>query len=443
MQADSTKFLQDKTLERAALSGLMLAPHALADCSLTTNDFSLLRHQYVFDAITHLIQKNIAPDYLGIANALKDGGKLEECGGYAWLSELAGEIPSASALPHHVALVKEYAHRRKLHKLGRQIVQHVSDGMASEEIERLIDAEIQKNQNRSGAAWRSMEDCVQETLDGVEAAFRGEAHTGLSVYPIALDRKIGGLKRGNLIIVAGRPSMGKTSLAAQFAICAAEAGATVAEVSLEMSATENTRRKLAIKGENLSVTGLSNGHISNAGWTSLAQAAERLSGLNLFMLDDGHVTIENLCSRVRALKRQQGLDLLIIDYLQLLSVTKKSENRVVDMSEISRSLKLLAKELAIPIVALSQLNRSCENRKAGDQRPLLSDLRESGAIEQDADIVIMLYRDEVYREDSIDAGKAELLVRKNRNGPIGEVLVGWDGKRTAFFDLGSLTMVKK
>ena len=443
MQADSTKFLQDETLERAALSGLMLAPHALADCSLTTNDFSLLRHQHVFDAITLLIQKNIAPDYLGIGNALKDGGKLEECGGYAWLSELAGEISSASALPHHVAIVKEYSHRRQLHKLGRQIVQHTSDGTASAEIERLIDAEMQKDQSKTGAAWKPMSECIQATLEQVDQAFGGQGGTGLQTGLMVLDRKIGGLKKENLIIVAGRPSMGKTSLGIQMALKAAKIGSTVAMASLEMGTEELTRRCLAIEGENLSVTGLTHGTLTNAGWKGLTEAAEGLSPLNFYILDDGYITIESLRVKSRALKRKHGLDLLIVDYLQLLGVSKKSESRVADMSEISRSLKLLAKELAIPIVALSQLNRSCENRKAGDQRPLLSDLRESGAIEQDADIVIMLYRDEVYREDSIDAGKAELLVRKNRNGPIGEVLVGWDGKRTAFFDLGSLTMVKK
>jgi len=434
MHIETERGLFDEQAERSVLSGLMLDSSILEDCDLTAEDFYRTPYQRIFSVIQELTAKNKQPEPISVGVALKDKGQFEECGGFSEIQGIAGELPDIRAISHHAGLVKEFAQRRKLQRLGQRIVQHVAEGLGSEEIRTLIDSELQKDDTKAGASWKPMRECLAETLEHVEkSAIGGEEAHGLQTGLTALDRKLGGLKPEQLIITAGRPSMGKTSQGTQMALAAAKAGATVGIISLEMSNQELTRRFLAIEGQNLSVTGLTHGNISGNDWVSLSNAAEALSGLKIFILDDGRTTIESLRNRARYLRRKHGLDLLVVDYLQLIEVSQKSGNRVNDMSEISRSLKLLAKEMKIPVVALSQLNRSCEGRN--DKRPLLSDLRESGAIEQDADVVIFIYRDEVYDPETPDWGVAELLIRKNRNGPIGEVRVGWDGARTKFYDL--------
>jgi len=431
---ETERGLFDEQAERSVLSGLMLDSSKLFDVEIQATDFYLLKHQRVFESIAHLVKQNQPVDLISLGHELTQRGHLAECGGHSWLAELSMEIPSAGAVGHHVELVRELAERRRLVNLGQRIIQQSSEGMSADELRVLINQELEAVDAKTSALWVPMKTCLEQTLEHVEKiAIGGEVAQGLQSGLKALDSKLGGLKSEQLVIVAGRPSMGKTSQGAQMALSAAKTGATVGIVSLEMSKTELTRRFLAIEGQNLSVTGLTHGHISGNDWVSLSNAAESLSGLKIFILDDGRVTIESLRNRVRYLKRKHGLDLLVVDYLQLIEMSQKSGNRVNDMSEISRSLKLLAKELKIPIVALSQLNRSCESRN--DKRPLLSDLRESGAIEQDADVVIFIYRDEVYDHETPDWGVAELLIRKNRNGPIGEVRVGWNGAQTRFFDL--------
>jgi replicative DNA helicase len=412
----------------------MLDPHVLDDSPLKGRDFFFLRHQYVFEAVQTLNGNNDPVDLISVGAELERIGYLSEIGGRAWLAEVSCEMPSTASVCHYADLVREDSRLRDLQHLAKRIIQDTQDRVTSEDILKTIDKTLQASYtSQSGTGWQTIQACIEGTLEHVDRISSGEIGTGLPTGLTSLDRKIGGLKPGNLIVVAGRPSMGKTSAAGGFTLAATTGGATAGIVSLEMSNIELTKRLLAIKGRDLSISGLDHGKISTDGWQSLATASGDLSAHKLFICDDATVSIEQLRMKARSLKRQHGLDLLVIDYLQLLSVDRRTENRVAAMSEISRSLKVLAKELDIPIIALSQLNRACEGRP--DKRPLLSDLRETGAIEQDADLVIFIYRDEAYDEESPNCGTAELLIRKNRNGPIGEIRVAWQAQQTRFMDI--------
>ena len=416
----------------------MLDPHVLDDSPLKGRDLFFLRHQYVFEAVQTLSGKNTPVDLIPVGAELERIGHLSEIGGRAWLAEVSCEMPSTASVWHYADLVREDSRLRDLQNLGKQIILKAQDRDPSEDILKTPDKTLQASYaSQSGTGWQTIQDCIQGTLEQVDRISSGEIGTGLPTGLTLLDQKIGGLKPGNFIVVAGRPSMGKTSVAGGFMLAATTGGAIAGIVSLEMSDIELTKRLLAIKGRGLSITGLDHGQISTDGWQSLATASGDLSAHKLFICDDATVSIDQVRMKARSLKRQHGLDLLVIDYLQLLAVDRRTENRVAAMSEISRALKVLAKELNIPIIALSQLNRACEGRP--DKRPLLSDLRETGAIEQDADLVICIYRDEVYDEESPDRGTAEFLIRKNRNGPIGEVRVAWQAQQTRFEDMDNLS----
>jgi replicative DNA helicase len=441
MPIETLNELYDESAERAILSAWMLDPHVLDDSPLKGRDFIFKRHQYVFEAVQTLNGNNDPVDSISVGAELERNGYLSEVGGRAWLAEVSCEMPSTASVGHYAELVREYSRLRDLQNLGKQIIRETENRVSPEDILKTLDKNLQASYTaQSGTGWKTIQDCIKGTLEHVDRISSGEIGTGLPTGLTALDRKIGGLKPEDLIVVAGRPSMGKTSAACGFMLAATQGGATAGIVSLEMSNIELTKRLLAIKGQGLSMTGLDHGKIPTDGWQSLSEASADLSAHKVFICDDATVSIDQLRMKARSLKRQHGLDLLVIDYLQLLAVDRRAESRVAAMSEISRSLKVLAKELDIPIIALSQLNRACEGRP--DKRPLLSDLRETGAIEQDADLVIFIYRDEVYDEESPDRGTAELLIRKNRNGPIGEVRVAWQAQQTRFVDVGDLSFVQ-
>lgn len=427
-----THMLYDEAAERGVVGGLMLDPFALDGDGdgLKDDDFNFPKYRRVREAIQSLSGRNAPIDLISLNAELKRRGHLAEIGGEAFVAELACETCSTASIKHHAEILRDMATRRRLEKLGKEIIQRVHDQTPTEDIIRAIDQAILTAQPAS--SWTHVQDAIRPTLDGIEAAYVGGSGPGLSTGLVDLDRKINGLNPGNLIIVAGRPGTGKTSLAAGAGLEAGKVG-VVGFFTLEMSTTEMVKRLLAIKGKNLSVSRLDRGALSGDGWISLATTAEEIGSLNFYLCDEGNLTADGLRRKALALKRAHGLDLLVVDYLQLMTTDRRAENRVVGMTEISRSLKLLAKELSIPVVALSQLNRLCEGRP--DKRPLLSDLRETGAIEQDADVVLFIYRDELYNEETPDRGIAEIIVRKNRHGPSGEVRVSWIGERTAFKDL--------
>ena len=434
MQTEVMPGLYDELAERSLLSAFMLDGNLVEDAGLKSDDFFFLKHQHVFAALHTLSINNKPTDNISVGVELERMGRLEEIGGHSWVAELSCEIPSTASARHYMDIVKEFSRLRGLGILAKGILQQTQDSVPSEKILTEVDQTIQTvYAAQSGTSWLPIQQCVQITLDQVERAHQEESPDGWPSGLKALDERIQGFHRGNLIIEAGRPSMGKTSLALVHTLAAAKVGAKIGIISLEMSHPELVKRLLAIEGQDITVHRLDRGPTSTDGWPALVTASEALSSQDIYICDEGTVTIEQLRMKARSLKRQQGLDLLVIDYLQLLAVDRRTENRVVAMSEISRSLKVLAKELDIPIIALSQLNRACEGRP--DKRPLLSDLRETGAIEQDADLVICIYRDEVYHEESPDRGTAELLIRKNRNGPIGDIRVAWHAQQTKFMDI--------
>ena len=357
-------------------------------------------------------------DSLSLADKLEAMRKLKDVGGCAALAELIQAVPSAANVSHHCKIVRECAQHRLLIRLGYRLQDRA---YRKEPLSDLVaDAERQLYDLRFGKTsgeWRTLADV---SFEGVEAIQRASEQPGrITGIPSGfrdLDGLLGGWQRSDLVIIAARPSMGKTSFGLGCLIAAAKAGYHVALISLEMSRQQLAVRLLGMQAP-LDVHHLRCGHVTAEGWLRISSAAKTVSNWAGWIDDTAMLTLEQLRAKVRRLKAQEKLDLLIIDYLQLMQVPK-AESRQYALADISRGLKLLAKELDIPILALAQLSRACEQRE--DKRPLLSDLRDSGALEQDADVVLFIYRDEVYDPDTEDKGIAEILVRKHRNGPIGD-----------------------
>ena len=434
MQTETAIELFNEPAERGLLCALMQNPDALGEITIERGELYFLRHQFVFDALQALIDKGTEPDLILLNAELKRAGRLESCGGASWVAELSCEMPSCQAAKHHAGIVKEYARLRALERVCKEGLQKISARATSPEVVEHIEKVLSATAAAEATVtWVSIKDCVHVGLDEVEKANRGEGNPGLATGLVALDRKIGGLRPGNLVVVAGRPSMGKSALGFLMALSVAKAGNTVGVVSLEMSKTELVKRQLAMEAEGLTVMGLERGKLTGSAWAAIVNVSASVAGLKMFICDTASMNINQLCRKAQTLQRTQGLDFLIVDYLQLIDTGSKFENRVSAMSDVSRKLKILAKELEVPIVALSQVNRDCEKRQ--DKRPQLSDLRETGAIEQDADVVVFVYRDAFYDEDTLEPDIAELLVRKNRHGAPGEVRAKWDGPRATFRDL--------
>ncbi|MDR4485519.1 MAG: DnaB-like helicase C-terminal domain-containing protein [Nitrospirales bacterium] len=286
--------------------------------------------------------------------------------------------------------------------------------------------------SRGQAGFLTMPEVMHKLLDTLDQRKRGEVLNRWPTGLASLDSRTGGWKPGHLNIIASRPSIGKTSLACVSALAGAKAGAKVGIFSLEMGAEELAQRIVSLSHDNLTMKALSNATLTSHGWTELVSVSEGLSQLPIKVCDSTNLTLEKVQSMASLLKMRGELDVLILDYLQLLSLDERGLSRQEAMAGASRKLKILAKDLDISVIALSQLNRRCEDRE--DKRPHLADLRESGAIEQDADVVVMLYRDELYNPDSVYKGQAEILIRKQRNGATGEILVDWIGSNAALKD---------
>ena len=426
--------LHDDIAEQGILGAILSNPDLFDDVRLEVNDFYWNNHQLIFGAMREINRAGGSPDYLAVNSHLQKTKKLLEAGGSVKLTELLRDASFGKYIVEHVEILKELGRLRGLHRLAMEIEQQVKGGMESNKIaaatEKSIDALYAV---QMGGKWSSMNHVTQEALDKIESAYKGKVLVGIPTGLKGLDRMLGGLQKSDLVVVAGRPAHGKTSLALKFAYTAAKGGHKVGIVSLEMSNVQLANRLLAMNAEGLSVEALRQGTLTPRGWTSLTTSAMLVSPLPIYLCDDSVCTLAEIKAKAKLLQRTNGLDLLIVDYLQLMeSSGQKYRNREGDISEISRGLKQLAKRLDIPVVALSQLSRRCEERP--DKRPISSDLRESGAIEQDSDIILMVYRDELYHEDTPDKGLAEILVRKHRNGAIGDIRVGWDGPKTMFFD---------
>ncbi|MGZ5382666.1 MAG: replicative DNA helicase [Acidimicrobiia bacterium] len=424
--------------EESVLGAIMLSADAanLVMDKLEPDDFYVPAHQAIFDSIVHLYNANQPIDPLTVSDALHRKGELERIGGAGYLTDLMEGVPTASNIEYYAGIVEEHGLRRRLISAGGQIgdLAVMTDLDISAVLDRAEQAVFGVGERRIGEGLIAMSPLLHSTLEVIEEMeARGSELTGLATGFRDLDRRLAGLQAANLVIVAARPSMGKSALASNIATNVAMDGGTVAMFSLEMSREEIVQRLLCSVGRVDSMK-LRTGQLGPQLWQKVVHAASRMYKAPIYIDDSGQLTVTDIRAKCRRLKRQHGLDLVIIDYLQLMSGSNR-ENRQQEIAEISRSLKNLARELDIPILAVSQLNRGLEARE--DKRPRLGDLRESGAIEQDSDVVMFIYRHEYYHPEAQDSkGLAEVIIAKHRAGSTGRVDMTFLPEFTLFADLG-------
>ncbi len=400
------------------------------------DDFYKTGHRKIFSAMQFLFEANQPIDILTVADRLRKSDELDDIGGMDYLDFLEGLVPTSAAISHHSKIIREKKVLRDLIETATEIVasSYEDSDDADEILDRAERSIFEISEKRSKRSFFSIKEIVKSSFDSIEKLFEKPGMvTGVETGFRELDQLTSGLQPSDLIIIAGRPSMGKTSLAldiARFAACKRKVPTAI--FSLEMSKEQLGLRLLCSEARVSSVK-LRTGFLASSDWPNLTAAAGRISEAPIFIDDSPQLGTLDVRARSRRLKAEHSLGLIIVDYLQLMHVPKKIESRQLEISEISRGLKGLAKELNVPIIALSQLSRAVENRT--DKRPLLSDLRESGSIEQDADVVAFIYRDEVYDPKSPKAGIAEILVRKQRNGPIGNIELAFLKEFTRFENL--------
>ena len=424
--------------EQAVIGGLLLDNRAweqIAD-QLTEDDFYRHDHRLLFNAIKELEIKSQPFDAVTLSEWLEQNMQLEEAGGLAYLGRLARETPSAANIKAYAGIVRERSILRQLIAVGSDITTSAFQPEGRESRELLEEAEkrvfeIAEQDMRGRSGMQDIKVLLTRTVEKIDHLFETEgAITGLPTGFDKFDEMTTGLQPGDLIIVAGRPSMGKTTFAMNLAENAAIGHkAPVAVFSMEMPGEQLAMRMISSLGR-IDQHHIRTGQLTDEDWPRITSAVHMLSEAKLFVDDTPAMTIGEIRARARRMKRKHDLGLIVVDYLQLMQVRGGSENRATEISEISRGLKALAKELHVPVIALSQLNRSLEQRP--DKRPIMSDLRESGAIEQDADLIVFIYRDEVYNEDSPQKGIAEIIIAKQRNGPIGKSMLTFLGKYTKF-----------
>lgn len=425
--------------EQSVLGGLMLDAGAWEKIADRVNeaDFYRKEHRLIFRAIQKLVEDDSPCDGVTVSEVLEKQGLLQAVGGLTYLASLVEATPSSANITAYAAIVRERAVLRQLAQVGTEIADAAFNPAGRAVSELLEEAEqkvfqIADQRQRGDAGFKAIKHLLIKAVDRIEELYaKGGNVTGVSTGFVDLDRMTAGLQPGDLIIVAGRPSMGKTS----FAMCIAEHVAIkeqlpVAVFSMEMPGEHLAMRMLSSLGR-IDQHRLRIGQLEDEEWPRMTSALNLLAGTRLFIDDTPALTPVDLRARSRRLAREHGkLGLIVIDYLQLMQAPGAGDNRVAEISEISRSLKGLAKELNTPVLALSQLNRNLEQRP--NKRPVMSDLRESGSIEQDADLIVFIYRDEVYHEDSPDKGSAEIIIAKQRNGPIGTMRLTFLGQYTRF-----------
>jgi replicative DNA helicase len=422
--------------ERSVLGAVLLDNQQFdrAQEILTRTSFYSPRHQKIFGALEQLVEERSAFDVVTLKAVLERSGDLADVGGPAYLARLLEGVPKAANIEHYAKIVKEKEVLRELIRASQAILASALDPRGPVD-ELLDDAErtvFRVAEQRLRVGFRPIGEIAQESLQAIEELTqRRELITGISTGFIELDEMTAGLQRGDLIILAARPSMGKTALALNVATHAALRGHTVGIFSLEMSQQQLFFRMLCSEGQ-VDAHRLRTGRVDREEWERIIAVYASLAQASIWIDDTPGVSVMEVRAKARRLARERGLDLLIVDYLQLMRGRERYENRQQEISDISRSLKELAKELSIPLVALSQLSRAPEQR-SGDRRPQLSDLRESGAIEQDADVVSFLFREEMYKRDDPELrGVAELILGKQRNGPTGTIRLHFIREHTRF-----------
>jgi replicative DNA helicase len=424
--------------EQAVLGGLMLAPDAMDKVAdkLGEDDFYRKDHRLIWRAISELANKGMPCDAVTLGDWFDANGMAELVGGASYLIELANATPSAANIAAYADIVREKSVLRQLIDAGTAITEdgYRPEGKSVQEVMELAEQRVFKIAE-SGARGKkdivSMRTAVSEAFRLLSQRYENRGQlTGVSTGFTDLDELTSGLQPSDLIIVAARPSMGKTAFALNIAEAAAMRGKkSVAVFSMEMSASQLAFRLISSLGR-IHQSHLRTGDLAEEDWPRVTSAITMLSDAKIFIDDTPAMSPVEMRSRARRLQREHGLGLIVIDYLQLMQVPGNKENRATEISEISRGLKALAKELDVPVIALSQLNRSLEQR--ADKRPMMSDLRESGAIEQDADVIMFIYRDEYYNKESPDKGLAEIIIGKQRNGPTDTVKLAFLGHYTKF-----------
>jgi replicative DNA helicase len=425
--------------EQSLLGAMLLSRDAIAAAVETCSPDDLYKpaHGHVFDAITTLYSRGEPADPVTVADELSRAGLLDAIGGLPTLISLQADTPATTNAARYARIVEEHALLRRLIAVAGEIAEmgySVPDDVAAavDHAEALV---FDVAERRVTDSLKPLQGLLVDTLDRLERLFdRGEAITGVPTGYVDLDERLYGLQPSSLVIVGARPAVGKTAFALGMAAHAAmESRVPTLIFSLEMSHDELTQR-LLVSESRVDAGRIRNGRLADSDWPKISQAIARLGDAPLFIDDNPNLTVMEMRAKARRLKaREGGLGLIVVDYLQLMSSRATTENRQIEVSSISRGLKILARELEVPVVALSQLSRNLEMR--ADKRPQLADLRESGSLEQDADVVLFLYRDELYNPESPDRGSAEVIVAKHRNGPTGKCQLAFLDHYTRFANM--------
>lgn len=427
--------------EQAILGGLMMEPTAFDEVAdrLEPKSFYFGNHKVIYEAIVALQQADRPTDAMMVAEFLAQRGLIDAAGGREYLASLVDAVFTTANIGAYSDIVQDAALKRQLISLSSEIGRKgfESGGLSGKDLLQYAEKEIftaAEAGSKTEKGFRSLTDVLTETVDRISELYEnGGDTTGVSTGFQELDEMTSGLHPADLVIVAARPSMGKTTFSMNIAEnVAISSGKAVAVFSMEMPSDQLAMRMISSIGR-IDQGKVRNGRLDDSDWTRMSGAIGQLSQAKLFIDDTPALSPTDLRSRARRLHRQHDLGMIVIDYLQLMQIPGHKENRTNEISEISRSLKALAKELEIPVIALSQLNRSLEQRT--NKRPVMSDLRESGAIEQDADVILFLYRDEVYDANTPHKGLAEVVIGKQRNGPIGSIMLKFLGHLTKFEDL--------
>ena len=426
--------------EQSVLGSMIIDKTAIAQVTevLKTDDFYRDSHKIIFAGIMDLFQKDIPIDMITLIEHLKSIDKLEGAGGISYITEISNSVPSIANLNSYIKIVDEKAMLRRLIKASNEIIEKSYSGQ--DQVENVVDFAQKKvfdiAEKRLSSDFESISAVLERGFLEIERLFNNKGEvTGVPTGFRDLDDKTSGFQRGDMVLIAARPSMGKTTFALNIAQHAAlKSGKSVVIFSLEMS-KEQLAYKLLCAEANVDMLKLRTGNLDDEDWENIARASGPLAASKIYIDDTAGVNVMEMRSKCRRIKIEHGIDMIMIDYLQLMSGTG-GESRQQEVSEISRSIKALAKEMQCPVVALSQLSRAPEQR--ADHRPMLSDLRESGSIEQDADVVMFLYRDEYYNKETEDKNIGECIIAKQRNGPVGTVKLAWLGQYSKFGNLDTI-----
>jgi replicative DNA helicase len=427
--------------EQSVLGSMILDKVAIGEAIevLRPDDFYRDTHKTIYGAIVDLYQKDSAVDIVTLSEKLKANNQLDLVGGITYVTELSGSVITTSNVSSYIGIVKNKSTLRRLIRASNEIIDESYNNQDSvEDIVGIAEKKIfDIASNRETSDFEPMSAVLERGFNEIEKLFINKGMTtGVPSGFNDLDAKTSGFQKGDMVLIAARPSMGKTTFALNIAENAAlRSGKRVAIFSLEMS-KEQLAYKLLCSEAHVDMLRLRTGNLDERDWENLARASGPLGSSKIFIDDTAGITVMEMRSKCRRLKIEHGIDLIIVDYLQLMAGSKGNESRQQEVSEISRSIKAIAKEMQCPVIALSQLSRAPEQR--ADHRPMLSDLRESGSIEQDADLVMFLYRDEYYDKETEDKNMAECIIAKQRNGPVGTIKLAWLGQFSKFGNLDNV-----